>query len=69
MLSYDNLWKTLIDKKMKKTDLKEAAKIGSNTLARLGKGETVDMQVLIRICKALRCNLTDIVEYTPDRHE
>jgi len=66
-LSYDKLWKLLIDKKMKKTELKDLVRISTNTLAKLGKNEIVDMQTLIKICNELRCSLSDIVEYTPDQ--
>lgn len=65
-LSYDKLWKVLIDRKMKKTELKTLAGLSPNTLAKLGKDEIVDMQSLLKICDALNCNLTDIMEYSPD---
>ena len=68
-MNYDKLWKLLIDKKLKKTDLKSLANLSPNTLAKLGKGEIVDMQSLIKICNALSCNLTDIVEYEPNDSE
>ena len=64
-LSYNKLWKLLIDKKMKKTDLKDMAKLSPNTLARLGKDEIVDMQSLLKICDTLGCTLSEIIEYTP----
>lgn len=63
-ISYDKLWKLLIDKKMKRTDLKEAAGISFNVLAKLGKGETVSMDSLLKICKALNCDISDIMEVT-----
>ena len=59
-VSYDGLWKLLIDKKMNKTDLKNVANIGSATLAKLSKGETVDLVVLMKICKTLKCELGTI---------
>ena len=61
-LSYDKLWKLLIDKKMNRTDLKEAAGISFNVLAKLGKSETVSMDSLLKICKALNCDIADIME-------
>lgn len=61
--SYNKLWKLLIDKGMKKTDLKPLCKIGPVTLAKLGKNEPVSMDVLHKICKALECNVGDIVDY------
>lgn len=67
MVSYNKLWKLLIDKNMKKKDLGEAANISANTLAKMGKNEQVSMDVLIRICKALQCDIGDIVEIIPDR--
>ena len=62
MMSYKQLWKVLIDKDMKKTDLRKAAGISSSSLAKLGKDENVTTDVLLRICKALDCELDDIVE-------
>ena len=61
-MSYKKLWKLLIDKDMKKTDLRKAAGISSSCLAKLGKDENVTTDVLLRICKALDCELDDIVE-------
>ena len=61
-MSYKILWKLLIDKDMKKTDLRKAAGISSSSLAKLGKDENVTTDVLLRICKALDCELDDIVE-------
>lgn len=61
-MSYKKLWKLLIDKDMNKTDLRKAAGISSSSLAKLGKDENVTTDVLLRICKALDCELDDIVE-------
>lgn len=61
-MSYKKLWKLLIDKDMKKTDLRKAAGISSSSLAKLGKDENVTTDVLLHICKALDCELDDIVE-------
>lgn len=66
-LSYKKLWILLIQNELKKTDLKEKCKISPATLARLGKDETVSMDVLQRICEALNCNIGDIVDYIPDK--
>ena len=60
-MSYKKLWKLLIDKDMNKTDLRKAAGISSSSLAKLGKDENVTTDVLLRICKALDCELDDIV--------
>ena len=61
-INYDKLWKLLIDKKMNKTELKESAGISFNVLAKLGKGETVSMDSLLKICKALDCDVADVME-------
>ena len=63
-ISYDNLWKMLIDKKMNKTQLKESAGISTNAVAKLGKNESVSLETLEKICKLLQCNIGDIVEFT-----
>ena len=63
-ISYNKLWKLLIDKGMTKTQLREKANISTVTLAKLGKNETVSMDVLLRICKELDCEFDEIVEIT-----
>jgi len=65
-VSYNKLWKLLIDKKMKKKELGEAAGISNSLIAKLGKNENVTVDVLVRICSALDCGLDDIVELTKD---
>ncbi len=62
-VSYDKLWKLLIDKKMNRTDLKEAAGISFNVLARMGKSEFISMESLYKICAVLNCDIGDIVEF------
>lgn len=62
-VSYDKLWKLLIDKKMNRSALKDEAGISFNVLAKLGKEETVSMDSLQKICTALGCNIGDIVEF------
>lgn len=64
--SYDKLWKLLIDKKMMRTELREAAGISTNALAKLGKNESVQLQILEKICAVLDCDLSDVVEIIPD---
>ena len=64
--SYDPLWKLLIDRKLKRTDLITQAGINSRTLAKMGKGETVSMDALGKICQLLNCDIGDIVEFTKD---
>ncbi len=64
-VSYKPLWKTLIDRNIKnRTDLLEIAKIGRGTLAKLSKNQEVSMTVLVKLCNALNCELSDIVEIT-----
>ena len=62
-VQYTKLWKILIDKKMKRTDLITTAGISANILAKLGKDEFVSMESLEKICKALNCNIGDIVDF------
>ena len=62
IISYNKLWKLLIDKGMTKTQLRLKADIGTSTLAKLSKNEQVSMEVLLKICKTLNCDLSDIVE-------
>jgi len=65
-ISYIKLWKLLLDKKMKKTDLILNANISTTTLARLSKDKAVSMEVMTRICKALSCDIGDIMEVLPE---
>lgn len=66
MLSYNKLWKLLIDKGMTKTEMRLKADISTTTLAKLGKNETVSMEVLLKICKVLECNVGDIMDVIND---
>ena len=61
-ISYNKLWKKLIDNDMTKTDLRLKADIGTSTLAKLGKNEQVSMDVLLRICKVFNCDISEIME-------
>ena len=61
-ISYNKLWKLLIDKGMTKTQMRLQADISTTTLAKLGKNETVSMDVLLKICKLLDCNVGDIMD-------
>ena len=65
-VSYNKLWKLLIDKNMKKKELGEAAGISNSLIAKLGKNENVTVDVLVRICSALDCGIDDIIELIPD---
>ena len=64
--SYNKLWKLLIDKNMMKKDLMAQAHMTSSTMAKLGKNQSVSMDVLARICEALDCNIGDIVDVVKD---
>ena len=61
-ISYNKLWYLLIERKMKKQELQDKAKISSATMAKLKKGDNVNTDVLLRICEALGCNISDIME-------
>ena len=61
-ITYNKLWKMLIDKGMLKKDLMAKANITTSTMAKMGKNESVSMDVLVRICQALQCNIGDIVD-------
>lgn len=63
---YNKLWKSLIDKDMKRKDLQDAARISSASVAKLGKGENITADVLLKICSALDCTLEDIMETIKD---
>lgn len=65
-ISYNKLWKLLIDKEMKKSDLREKANISAASIAKLGKGENITTDVLLRICETLNCHLEDIMETMDD---
>lgn len=66
-ISYNKLWKRLIDCNMNKTELREKAKISTNAIAKLGRNEAVSMDTLEKICKALNCNIGDIMEFVPEK--
>ena len=61
-VSYKKLWKLLIDKDMKKEELRIAANLSTNTMAKLGKNENVSMDVMLRISKVLDCNISYVVD-------
>lgn len=63
-ISYDKLWKLLIDKKMNRTDLKNAAGISFNVLAKMSRNEFVSMESLCKICSAMDCDISDVMEFT-----
>lgn len=65
-VSYKKLWKLLIDKNMKRKDLREATGISTASMAKLSKNENLTTDVLLRICDALKCDISDIMEVSLD---
>lgn len=68
-VSYKKLWKLLIDKDMKKKDLQAQAGISWTSVTKLSKGENVSMEVLMKVCKALECNIGDIMDLIPEEDD
>lgn len=68
-ISYKKLWKLLIDRNLKKCDLKQAAGISSSSIAKLGRNENVNTDILVKICIALNCNLEEIMELETNYEE
>lgn len=68
-ISYNGLWKLLIDKNMYKKDLAAELNISSATMAKMGKGENVSLEVLQKICEYLDCNIGDIMSFEKDNKE
>lgn len=65
-VSYNKLWKILIDKNWKKKDLQAAANLTSHAMYKLGNNDNVTTEILGKICKALDCSVDDIMEFIPD---
>ena len=65
-LSYNRMWKLLVDKKMSKADLRKAADIAPNTMTKLRRDETVNLAILGRICETLDCDFGDIMVYVKE---
>ena len=65
-VSYNKLFKLLIDKRMRKTEFAKQVGISPNTLAKLSRNETVSMDVIVRICRYLECSVDDIMEVLPE---
>lgn len=63
-VSYNKLWKMLIDRNMTKAELRKKTKIAPSTFSRMNKGEIVSLEVLVRICLALNCGLDDVVDFS-----
>ena len=65
-VNYNKLFKLLIDKELKKTEFAKQVGISPNTLAKLSRNETVSMDIIVRICKALECSVDDIMDVLPE---
>ena len=65
-VSYNKLWKILIDRKLTRTELKDMAGISFNVLAKLGRDEFVSMESLMKICATLNCNVGDMMDFLPE---
>ena len=65
-ISYKPLWHTLVERNMRKEDLRLAAGLTTNMIANMGKGEHISMKTLLRICEALNCEITDVIELVSD---
>ena len=68
-VSYNKLWKLLIDMNLNKTKLREMAQMSPNTMAKLGKNETMSMDIILRICEVLKCDVGDIMETIADEED
>jgi DNA-binding Xre family transcriptional regulator len=64
-ISYNKLWKLLVDKKMSKADLRRAADISPNTMTKLRRDEPVNLAILSRVCDVLMCDFGDIIQHIP----
>lgn len=68
-VSYNKLFKLLIDKGLRKTEFANLVGISASTLAKLSKNETVSMDVMVKICRKLKCNIEDVVDILPEKTE
>ena len=68
-VSYNKLWKLLIDMNLNKTKLREMAQMSPNTMAKLGKNETISIDIILRICEVLKCDVGDIMETIADEED
>ena len=68
-VSYNKLWKLLVDKKMSNADLRKAADVSPNTMTKLRRDEPVTLAILGKICNVLECDYGDIMTYIPDEHD
>ena len=65
-VSYMKLWHLLLDKQMNKTDLRRATGISTFTIAKMNRGDDINVSTLLRICNALKCNVGDIIDFIPE---
>lgn len=63
IISYNKLWKMLIDRDLNKSNLREMSGIATGTMSKLSKGEAVGLEIIAKICLALKCNIEDVVEF------
>jgi DNA-binding Xre family transcriptional regulator len=68
-ISYKKLWKMLIDKDMTRRDLRRLTGISTTSVAKMGKGENVQTDILLKICKAMKCDITEILEIEYDESD
>ena len=68
-ISYKKLWKLLIDKDMQKKDLQSDADISWSTVTKMSKDKPVSMEMLLKVCETLKCNIGDIVDFIPDKED
>lgn len=66
-VSYKKLWKLLVDKEMKKKDLRIATGFSTTSMAKLAKNQNVSTQILVRVCRALNCDMSDVIEIAADK--
>ena len=68
-ISYKKLWKMLIDKNMNRKNLRQMTGISSTAIAKMGKGDNINTDILLRICAAMKCDITDIMEIEYDDND
>jgi len=67
-ISYKKLWHLLLDRNMNKGDLRKMAGVSSTSIAKISKGRNIQTDVLVKICSALKCNTSDIMEFDDNQH-
>lgn len=69
MISYKKLWKLLIDRGMKKQEFRALTKISTSSMSKMAHGQNINTNIILRICEALNCNISDIMEYVPEEEK